>query len=244
MTVVVVGASAGLGRALAEELARLGHALIITSRDLRDLQRVGTDLHLRFGVAVEPMVVDLADGALDHAALAARIAAHGPIEAIYLPAGLSRRDDTGDLDADATRQLLDANLTGIACLVAAVWPTLCAQPRATLAGFGSIAAVRGRRNNIVYSAAKRGLVSLFESLRHRAAGTNVRVQMFQVGFLDTQQTFGKKTLLPVARPDAAARRVASSMHRDCGTVWLPASWGWVAAAVRATPWALFRRLDF
>jgi len=244
VTIVIVGASAGLGRALAEELARRGHPLLLAARDARDLQALAADLVLRFAVTVGTLAFDLADPQADWPALAATIARHGPLEGLYLPAGLSRRDDTGDLDASSIRTLVDANLTGIACLVTAVWPLLLAAPRATLAGFGSIAAVRGRRQNIVYAAAKRGLLSLFESLRHRAVGSGLHVQTFQVGFLDTQQTFGKRTLLPRASPQAAARRVAALLHRDCGTVWLPWSWRFIAMLVRAMPWLVFRRLDF
>lgn len=244
MTIVVVGASAGLGRALAEVFARRGHHLAVTARDPRDLQALAVDLGLRFGVTVLPIAFDLADRELGWAALVERLATAGPIEAMYVTAGLSRRDDTGSLDAAATRTLIESNLTGIACLISAVWPLLAAAPRATLAGFGSIASVRGRRQNVVYAAAKRGLVSLFESLRHRAVDTTVRVQLFQVGFLDTQLTFGKRTLLPKASPRAAALRVAAMLHRDCGTTWLPRSWRCVAMLVRALPWWVFRRLDF
>jgi short-subunit dehydrogenase len=111
-------------------------------------------------------------------------------------------------------------------------------------GFGSIAAVRGRSANVVYSAAKRALESYFESLRHRLTSAKVRVQFYRLGYMDTQQSFGKRLLLPKASPEQIARDVVRNLDRDVGFTTRPRFWIAVSLIVRCLPWALFRRLKF
>ena len=60
MTTVVVGASSGLGRALAEELARTGHELLLVASDPRDLSAIAADLGLRHAAKVHTLALDLA----------------------------------------------------------------------------------------------------------------------------------------------------------------------------------------
>ncbi|MBN8483018.1 MAG: SDR family NAD(P)-dependent oxidoreductase, partial [Xanthomonadales bacterium] len=59
MTAIVIGASSGLGRALAVELARRGRPLLLVASDARDLDALACDLGLRFGVAVGTLALDL-----------------------------------------------------------------------------------------------------------------------------------------------------------------------------------------
>ena len=72
----------------------------------------------------------------------------------------------------------------------------CSPQHGVIVGFGSIAGARGRSRNIVYAAAKRGLQTYFESLRHGHLPSALRVQFHRLGFLRSNLTFGMK--LPLA----------------------------------------------
>jgi short-subunit dehydrogenase len=239
---VVLGATAGVGRALAEELAVAGNALLLAGGDARDLAAEASHLRAVHGARVE-CVAFHACGDPDWMASIAEAAARlGPVDALLLPIGGSDERDTGVLETAAARQLLETNLLSVIALVTHFLPSFLARGSGCIVGFGSIAAARGRSTNVVYSAAKRALVSYFESLRHKTAGTAVRVQLYQLGYVDTQQTFGRALAIRPCSPARVARAVVKNLHRDVGTVYYPRYWALIACGVRTLPWFIFRRL--
>lgn len=244
MTAVVMGASAGVGRALSEALAARRHDLLLIAGDAEDLGILAAHLRTVHGIEVTTVVVDASDpvSSVDHIAQAA--AAHTDIDALYFPIGASRRDDLGELDAAGILALVNVNLSVVAALTAYLLPRLRAQPKARIVGFGSIAAVRGRSGNIVYSAAKRGLESYFESLRHLCAGSAVRVQFIRLGYVESQQSFGQRLLFPAATPGQVAEHVMAIADRDRAAHYFPRFWSLIALAVAWLPWPLYKKLNF
>ncbi|CAO3383411.1 SDR family NAD(P)-dependent oxidoreductase [Azospirillum argentinense] len=249
MTTLIVGASAGLGRALGRALARHGHRnLVLVARDTQDLDAEAAHLRMVYGCTVRTVVADAADPQAMATAIRSAIPADDPVRHALFPIGASRNDDDGRMGTAALQGLVATNLTSVMATVQSCLPDLVAAGNhsgsADIVGFGSIAALRGRGANMAYAAAKRGLESYFESLRHKLAPSGVRVQFYRLGYLDTQQAFGKKLLFPVASPDAIAETVARNLGRDLGTVTLPAFWRLVGLLVRALPWPLYKRAAF
>lgn len=244
MNILIVGASAGLGRALAEEAARLGHPLLLVASDARDLTALAADLRLQHGAQAEFAACRLNSEPEWMARVIEAAGRLGPLDALWFPIGASLDDDCGTLDADAARQLLEVNFFSIARVVSHFWPEFIARGCGQIVGFGSIAAVRGRGANVMYSAAKRALLSYFESLRHMAARTGICVQFYQLGYLDTQQAFGRKLLFPKCPPERVAAMVTRNLGKDVGIVFHPAFWRVIAILLRWLPWPLFKRLRF
>ena len=241
MTAVVIGASSGLGRALALELARAGNALLLVASDPRDLAAEAADLTLRFGVQVEVVAIDLATCG-DPAAMLKPVLERLPAPtALLLPVGMSRSDDDGSLAASAIGSLLAINLHAPLGIMQGLLPALL-ESRGVVVGFGSIAAARGRNRNRVYAAAKRGLESCFESLRHAHPPQTLRVQFYRLGFMRSNLTFGQRLPLPAADPARIARRVVGNLARGSFTVHQPRWWGLIRLIVRALPWPVFRRM--
>ena len=195
-TAIVIGASSGLGRALAVELARNNYALLLVASDLRDLDALGASLNLAHGIAVRALALDLArevdPGARIVAALDGmprlrlRCSCRSAIRATTM---------TLTLDAAGIGQLLAVNLHAPLAIVHALLPVLV-QAQGTIVLFGSVAATRGRGRNVVYAAAKRALVSLYESLRQRYRARELRVQIYELGFMKTNLTHGMRLPLP------------------------------------------------
>jgi short-subunit dehydrogenase len=244
VTYVIVGASAGLGRALARRFAEAGHSLVLVASDPRDLAAVAADLRIRHGVPVTAVPADVAtdEGYLDRVAQAAD--ALGGADGLLFPIGANAAGDDGSLDASAATRLWRANFLAVAAVAARFLPGLRRRPRAVIVGFGSVAAARGRGANVVYAAAKRGLESFFESLRHACAGSSVTVQLYVLGYLDTQLAFGVRTPLPKADPARLSARVLADLDRDVGVVYYPAVWRPICALLRRVPWVLYRRMTF
>jgi short-subunit dehydrogenase len=241
-TAIVVGASSGLGRALATELAARGHALLLVASDRRDLDALGASLNLAHGIAVRALALDLGREADPGAKIIAALDGMPPASALLLPIGQSREDDDFSLDAPRIGELLAVNLHAPLAIVHALLPRLVESQGAVVL-FGSVAAIRGRGKNVVYAGAKRALVSLYESLRQRYRPRELRVQLYELGFMATNLTYGMKLPLPAAKPEDVARVVVGDLRR-----WksfrrsVPRWWGLIALIVRALPWFVYRRM--
>ncbi len=123
-------------------------------------------------------------------------------------------------------------------------PILPARSRGVIVGFGSVSATRGRNTNVVYAAAKRALASYFESLRYAAIGTDILIQLYVLGYLETNLSFGIPTLLPKANVKKLAKRVLDNLDRDFGAAYYPGYWRYVCTIVRLLPWLVFKHLKF
>lgn len=240
-TAIVVGASSGLGRALAERLARARRPLLLVASDPRDLDAVASDLHLRYGVAVRALGLDLAREADPGARVLAALDGLPPPGALLVAAGTSRADDDFDLAPGAVGQLLAVNLHAPLVLVHALLPRLV-EARGTIVLVGSVAAARGRGRNVAYAAAKRGLESLYESLRQHHRPEELSVQLYRLGFLRSNLTYGMPLPLPAADPEVVARRIVRDLGRGSRARHLPRWWALVTLALRGMPWPLVRRI--
>jgi short-subunit dehydrogenase len=240
---LLLGASAGLARALAEALAAEGYAVLLAGGDARDLEATASHLRLRFGVQAATCDCRVGqDGWLERLAQALRD--FGPPDAALFPIGAARDDDLGDLGLEAARGIVEVNFLAVAATVSGVLPAMLERGSGVIAGFGSVASARGRSRNVVYSAAKRALDSYFESLRHLTAATGVRIQYFHLGFVDTERNVGRRLLLPAAAPEVLARRIVRRLRGGSGSFYLPWYWRWIVLALRLLPGPLYRRLSF
>jgi short-subunit dehydrogenase len=244
VNILIVGASAGLGRCLSEEAARHGHHLLLVSSDGRDLAAIAGDLHLRYGVRAEYFICEFGADPEHESAVSEAAKRFGPIDALLYPIGFAQQEDSGLQDNRAALSLVRVNFLAQVSLTAALWSVLLERRRAFIVGFGSIASVRGRSRNVVYGAAKRALSSYFESLRHLSTGTNIHVHFYQLGYLNTHQNFGKRLPLPKASPESLARIVLKQLGRARGPVFYPWYWRPISLGLHFVPWFIYKRLQF
>jgi short-subunit dehydrogenase len=229
-TWIIVGASSGIGRSLAEELAKRGGSLVLVSSDGRDLDALAHDLTIRHGVSVS--------WTTDHPACP------DDIDGLFFPIGAIDEGDDCLLPPARADALINTNFRSVVAVIDQFLPRMLEQRRGVIVGFGSIAAARGRTRNAIYAASKRALESYFESLRHRCEASGVAVQFYILGYVDTQLSFGKKLMLPKASPESVARAVVDGLQKGSGVRYLPKFWRLVTAVVRVTPWAIYKRLQF
>ena len=242
MTWIIVGASSGVGRAIVERLARDGKPQILVSSDRRDLDPIASDIRIRFGTKV---LVATADAAVpsDLVREIARAAEGEDVRGIIFPIGAVLDDDTGELSSQAMEDLLKINLVSVMAVCSHFLPGMVSRGRGTLVGIGSIAGIRGRGQNIAYSAAKCGLKTYFESLRHRYWKKGLVVQMYILGYHDTNLAYGRRLPLSAASPEHTAEKIVLRLDRESGVFYLPKIWFWVALALRHLPWSIFKRIS-
>lgn len=243
MKSVIIGASAGLGRALAEELAARGHQLFLLASDERDLEALAADLRLRHGTDAQFLGVDLADRPNCRGIRDAAVGALKGVDNLFLIAGLPDAEETMVMDPGRLEAAISVNFSAPLALAGAFLDDLKAADSANIVGIGSVATARARKRNHVYGACKTGLEFYFQGLRHLLADTNCRQQFYRMGYLQTSMTAGKKLLLPALDPAMAARRIVGNLGRDRHGTYLPLWWAPVCLAYAWIPWPLFRRLD-
>ncbi len=242
MTYVIVGASSGLGRALAEEYAARGHHIVVTARDDRDLAPLVEHLRIRHDVGAASLVLDLARDDLPLQQLDALLEGMPPLAGLLLPAGLNHDADAVGLETDILENLTRVNYLSACKLVNHLLPRIEANG-GSLTGFGSVAGTRGRTRNAAYAAAKRALQSYFESLQHRAIGAGYHCQFYILGYVDTNLSFTEDLPLPAADPARLARAVYRRRHKTL-TRFLPWFWYIPCKIIQMLPPRIFGRLSF
>lgn len=242
-TVLVLGATSAIARATAAALARRGHGLYLASRDDEELQRVASDLAIRFGVPVGHGRFD-ALAPRGHAAFVRRVAGEaGPLAGAVLAFGRLGDADRAREDPKEADAILRTNLNGA---VSILIPLAChfeAQGYGFVVGISSVAGDRGRKGNYTYGAAKAGLTAYLSGLRARLAPKGVAVVTVKPGFVDTAMTFGLKGMFLVAPPARVGERIARAIERKAGVVYVPWFWRPIMAAIRAIPEPVFKRLE-
>lgn len=242
---VIVGASSGVGRALAEKFAANGCDLILVSREARDTHAVASDLILRFGVSVKAVRLDLAVVQPDFAEILEAVDAAGAnFKGVLVPAGIVNDADTLAIETSAIDGLFRVNCLSICHLITEILGRAHKDCVLSLVGFGSIASVRGRGSNMIYSAAKTAMRFYFESLRHACAGKNIFVQFYVLGYMDTNLAFAYNVPLPKGDPDKLAQQVYRDIHKDIGVRFFPRLWLIVALIIRLVPWTIYKHLRF
>ena len=245
MNFLLLGSSGGLGRALAESLAQRGHNLMLIASDERDLIAQSAHLHIKYGIRVDYLACHLTsesnwlDSIIDKVQQC-----NFHVEGLFLPIGFSSDEDNGGHNEKMSRQLAEVNFLGLAALISYFLPGIMSMESGYIIGFGSIASARGRKNNVMYSASKRALSSYFESVRHLVANTKIKVHFYQMGYIDTQQAFGRSLLLPKSRPEDVAEAVCNNMNKDIGEIYYPFYWRYICLIVKLLPWKVFRKLNF
>ncbi len=245
MKAAILGGTRGMGRALAQELARAGHGLFLLGRDADDLARSARDLEIRGAATpVGHARCDLLEPAGFASALDDADAALGGIDTLIVTAGLFATQEKLEDDSKLLRDLLQANCTNTVLLCEEARRRLVQRGGGTLCVFSSVAGERGRKPVVLYGAAKAGLSAYLEGLDHRYRESGLVTVCVKPGFVKTAMTEGLDPPPFAGEPDAVARQVARALERGTPEVYAPSIWRWVMALIRLLPRALMRRARF
>jgi decaprenylphospho-beta-D-erythro-pentofuranosid-2-ulose 2-reductase len=242
---VLVGASRGMGRAVARGLAERGAAMFLLGRDPGDLAASARDLEARGAQGpVGTGRLDLASPDGFAPALDAADRALGGFDALVVTGGLFARQAELATDPAGLERLLHVNFTGTVVLCQMAAERLAARGGGTICAFSSVAGDRPRRSNYLYGAAKAGLSAFLDGLGQAYQARGVRVVCVRPGFVKTEMTAGLPVPPFAGEPDAVARAVLAAMDAGRPVVYAPGAWRWIMLVIRALPRALMRRLTF
>jgi NAD(P)-dependent dehydrogenase (short-subunit alcohol dehydrogenase family) len=246
MIIAILGATRGMGRALARAAAARGDQLILLGRELDELQRSAADLGVRAaGAAPVPAIAcDLATPAGFGPALDAAWAVHGRIDAVVVTAGLFGTQDALEADLELAARLLTVNLTHTVVFCEEARKRLLTQGGGRLCVFSSVAGDRGRKPVGIYGASKAGLSHYLESLDHKYRAAGLITLTVKPGFVKTGMTAGLKPPPFAGEPDGVAQDVLRALDAGRPVLYTPAMWGLVMAVIRRLPRFIMRRVGF
>lgn len=231
----LVGASEGLGLALARSMAARGADLVLSARNADRLAEVARSLPGR----VETVPLDVADAAAVRAA-AAQI---GTPDGLVWLAGVYWPMRAQDWDADQVEAMCDINFTGCARVIGAVLPRMLARGQGHLVITGSLSGFRGLPGAIGYGASKAACMSLAESLHADLRGSGIRVQLANPGFIRTRLTQKNAFAMPqIMAPEAAAAHMMRLMESRRFSLSFPTPFQWLFRAANLLPDPLYYRL--
>jgi short-subunit dehydrogenase len=245
LKVVLLGATRGMGRALARKLAARGESLFLLGRDADELERSARDLEVRGAATpVGTHHCDLRAPEGFDAALEAADAALAGFDCVIVSAGVFASQE--ELESDRTRlaELLAVNFGHTVLFCEAARTRLLARGGGRLCVFSSVAGERGRKPVVLYGASKAGLSRYLEGLDHRYRGQGLQTLTVKPGFVRTRMTEGLSPPPFAGEPEAVAGTVLRALDRGAAVVYAPPVWRWIMAVIRLLPRALMRRLAF
>ena len=229
----LVGASEGLGLALAAKMHAAGARLTLSARTESALQSAQRGLP---GVQMVPVDVS------SSASVAQAAAAVGPVDGVVFLAGVYWPMTGQAVDADQLVTMCDVNFTGCARVIGAVLPGMVARGSGHVVITGSLSGFRGLPGAVGYGASKAGVMALAESLYADLRGTGVKVQLANPGFIRTRLTAKNDFSMPfLMEPDQAAQAMMDLMATDHFKSSFPTVFSWLFRLSQFLPdWAYYR----
>ena len=243
-TVFITGASSGIGRALALELAGRGYDLFLTARRLEALEQVRGEIATADpGRRVEVRQLDVTDDADVAAALAEAAEKLGRCDIVVANAGVGNSGRVGEGNMERGRLIVETDLIGaMATIDAAVALFRRQGGDGQVVGIGSVAGVRGLPGSSSYSAAKAGLAAYLESVRAETHREPITVTTIAPGYIDTPLNRDMKSRPFLIDVEKGARLTADLIERGVGYSTVPRfPWNVVAPLLRVLPTAWVAR---
>jgi hypothetical protein len=212
-TVVITGASSGIGRAVALEMARRGANVVLAARRADRLEEVAADCR-KLGVSAQPVPTDVTR--LEDCRRL--IAAAGPVDVLVNNAGFAIFDTTADARPDELRAMMDTNYFGAVNCIQAVLAQMLARGNGTIVNVASIAGIMGFARMGGYCATKFALIGMTEALRNEVLRRGLRVALVCPGTTETEffvkAERGKmpaaSRLMLAVKPERVARAVCDA----------------------------------
>lgn len=238
----IVGASTGIGRALAVALLTRGDRVVVSARSRERLLEIAAEA----GVGAEACTVvpcDVTDARSVADAFQTATAALGKIDVAILNAGTYTPASDADISVESYGQVFDVNVLGVVRLLEHLVPAMRAGGGGHIAMTSSLTGYIGLPHAAAYSATKAALISMAESLHSELAPSGIRVTVINPGFVDTPLTERNDFPMPfLISPEAAAGAIVRGLDAGRFEIRFPWQMALVMRFLRLLPYGLYFRL--
>ena len=210
-TAFITGASRGIGRACAIELARAGARIVAAARNREKLEEVANEVR-ELGCDAYVVEIDLADPQSIKAAFAKTAADFGPVDILVNNGGITRDGLALRMKVDDWKAVIDTNLTGSFLCIQHVLQGMMRARWGRIVNITSVVGETGNAGQANYVASKAGLIGLTKTIAQEMASRNITANAVAPGYIETDMTgvLSKEvkdlmlTRVPLRRPGTAA----------------------------------------
>lgn len=231
----LVGASEGLGRALAHEMSAAGVEVVVSARNQERLDELVREL----SNPAQAVAVDVSD----REAVEAAADAIGPVDGVVYLAGVYWPMKAQEWDNARAEQMAEINYLGASRVVGAVLPNMIERGAGHVVLTGSLSGFRGLPGAIGYGASKAAVMYLAESMRADLGSGPIKVQVVNPGFIKTRLTDKNDFKMPfIMEPEEAARLMFEHMQSNRFKTSFPRVFSWFFRGSQFFPDWLYYRL--
>ncbi len=242
---IIIGASVGLGAALARKLAWEGYTLALLARNEEKLKTLCNEINTNEQQAFA-YVHDVSEYEKVPGLLRKIVAQLGGLDLVVFVAGVNY--PPGGIDQynfENDRRMIEVNLIGAMAWLTPIAEMFQSAKAGQIVGIGSVAGDRGRVGNPGYNTSKAGLAAYLEALRNRLTRHGVNVLTVKPGFMKTEMLKAAQGATPFAiEPEKAADDIVKAMKKRKQMIYTAPIWRWIMLAIQHTPSFIFRRLTF
>jgi decaprenylphospho-beta-D-erythro-pentofuranosid-2-ulose 2-reductase len=244
---IIIGASDGIGAALARRLAREGYTLALLARSQDKLEALCNEINQTSQeLRARGYVHDVTEYEKVPGLLRTIVAELGGLDLVVFVAGVNY--PPGGIDKynfENDRKMIEVNLIGAMAWLNPVAEMFQSARAGQIVGISSVAADRGRVGNPGYNTSKAGLTTYLEALRNRLTRHNIHVLTVKPGFVQTEMLKAAQGPTPFTiQPQKAAEDIWTAMQKRKQVIYTPSLWRWIMLAIQHTPSFIFRRLSF
>lgn len=227
MKTMLIGANSGIAREVATLLASQREPMVLVGRDGEELQRMASDLMVRYDAKVQ---LGLFDAKAAPSPGMQRVFAE--CSRVIVAVGLMGDEERARSDSRHAKEIERANYTGIVPIIEMAADIFERRGNGSIVVLSSIAADRARRGNRAYASAKAGLNRFIDELA--PTHPHVDFTVIKLGPVDTEMTFGMQSPMTIS-PRAAAMGILNAMSDYKRVAYVPRRWRPIMAVVRRLP---------
>lgn len=238
-TVLITGASAGIGRALAVRYAHEGDRVLLLARSTELLLDVKREIETLGGKA-HAFPCDVADYEDVRRTMISLFESIGAVDIAILNAGLGGPEEMENITAKGIRKVFEVNVFGVAHFLEFLIPHMRERRSGIIAGVGSLADARGFSDSGAYCASKIALRHLLEAIRIELTPLGIRVVTIRPGFVRTAMTSRNAFFMPfLLEPEHAANIIFRKMERGVVSIEFPWLLAYLSSLSRFVPRVIF-----
>jgi short-subunit dehydrogenase len=242
--IVITGASDGIGKTLAWEMASRGYNLGLSARRIALLETLKDEIQKKYpAITVCVQAMDVTDYELQEEVLNALHQQLGSIDILVVNAGIAIAGKTGIMPLSDQLAVINTNLNGAIATVSSGLKIFRKQGYGHLVATSSIAAFRGLSRNAAYCASKSGLSTFMEAVRVETYKENIDVTVLHPGYIDTEINRSLASRPFVIGVEKGARIFANLIERKVASSMVPQfPWNLVAPMLKVLPTSLIAKM--